>query len=389
MKKLLSVIFAACLALCVSAQQYLNPIIDGYHPDPSVVHVGDDFYLINSSFCCFPGIPISQSKDLIHWEQIGNALTRTSQLNLKGLPSDLGVFAPTIRYHKGTYYIINTNVGGATPEKEGGSPVRNFFVTAKDPRGPWSEPIWLQQEGIDPSLLFDDGKCYMVSNPDGGIYLCEIDPKTDKQLTPSQLLWKGIGGRFPEGPHLYKKDGYYYLLISEGGTEFAHCLTIARSKNPYGPYESNPANPIFTNCRAVGQNSLIQATGHGDFVQAKDGSWWVVFLGYRNFSQYGTYHHLGRETFLAPVTWNKGEWPVINNGNPTDTVMTAKLLPQVPVKETKNVYDFTNGSVKIDADGNFPMEFVRMQNIIPLLMPRNFFCASLPMLRSTTSLCYR
>ncbi|MBR1463792.1 MAG: glycoside hydrolase family 43 protein [Prevotella sp.] len=296
-----------------NAQEYRNPVIPGFHPDPSVCRVGDDYYLVNSSFQYFPGVPIFHSKDLVRWEQIGNVLDRESQLPLKGATSWLGIYAPTIRYHEGTFYMITTNVGN------GG----NFMVTAKDPRGPWSEPIWLKQQGIDPSLYFENGKCYMVSNPDNTIMLCEIDPQTGEQLTESKALWQGTGGRYPEGPHIYKKDGYYYLLISEGGTELAHSLTIARSTNIEGPYESNPANPILTNCSMKGQDKQIQGTGHGDFIQAADGSWWMVFLAYRNFG--GSYHHLGRETCLAPVEWKTGGWPVVNGGEPIDTLMRASL----------------------------------------------------------------
>lgn len=313
MKKHLVLFFLSVLAVS-SWAQYRNPVIPGYHPDPSICRVGDDFYIVNSSFQYFPGVPIYHSKDLVNWELIGNVLDRASQLPLQGASSWLGIYAPTIRYHEGVYYMITTNVG-----KRG-----NFMVTATDPRGPWSEPIWLRQGGIDPSLYFEDGKCYMVSNPDVGIWLCEIDPKTGEQLTESKLLWRGTGGRHPEGPHIYKKDGYYYLLISEGGTELAHKLTIARSKNIYGPYEANPANPILTHCSMAGQGSQIQGTGHGDFVQAGDGSWWLVFLGYRNFG--GSYHHLGRETYLAPVEWKSGEWPVVNGGNPVDTLMNINPL---------------------------------------------------------------
>lgn len=210
--------------------------------------------------------------------------------------------------------MITTNVGN------GG----NFMVTATNPAGPWSEPIWLQQQGIDPSLWFEDGKTYMVSNPDNTIMLCQIDPVSGKQLTESKALWRGTGGRYPEGPHLYKKDGWYYLLISEGGTELAHRLTIARSRHIDGPYEANPDNPLLTNCSMAGQGMQIQGTGHGDFVDAPDGSWWVTFLAYRNFG--GSYHHIGRETCLAPVEWKSGQWPVVNGGNPIDTVMTVRTL---------------------------------------------------------------
>ena len=306
--------------LTAAAQHELrNPVIPGYHPDPSVCRVGDDFYLVNSSFQYFPGVPVYHSKDLVNWQLLGNVLDRESQLPLKGATSWLGIYAPTIRYHEGTFYMITTNVGN------GG----NFLVTATDPRGPWSEPVWLQQQGIDPSLYFEDGRCYMVSNPDNTIMLCEIDPATGRQLTESKALWRGTGGRYPEGPHLYKKDGWYYLLISEGGTELAHRLTIARSKKIDGPYTPNPDNPILTNCCMAGQGMQIQGTGHGDFVQAADGSWWVVFLAYRNFG--GSYHHLGRETCLAPVEWGKGQWPVVNGGQPIDTLMSVRTLPAWPV----------------------------------------------------------
>ena len=326
---MMSLLMLTLAVLPTSAQEYRNPVIPGYHPDPSVCRVGDTFYLVNSSFQYFPGVPIFQSKDMVHWQQIGNVLDRDSQLPLKGASSWLGIYAPTIRYHEGTYYMITTNVGN------GG----NFMVTATDPRGPWSKPMWLKQQGIDPSLYFEDGKCYMVSNPGDAIWLCEINPKTGEQLTESKKLWQGDGGRYPEGPHIYKKDGYYYLLISEGGTELAHHLTIARSKNIEGPYESNPANPILTNCSRLGQSLQIQGTGHGDFVQATDGSWWMVFLAYRNYG--GSYHHLGRETYLAPVEWKEGEWPVVNNVMPIDTLVKANTLPAVPLEK------------HLDADKNF------------------------------------
>ena len=191
MKKLLVSITFAMVSLTLSAQ-LMNPVIPGFHPDPSVCRVGDNFYLVNSSFQYFPGVPIFQSKDLVNWTQIGNVLDRDSQLPLKDLTSWQGIYAPTLRYHEGTYYMITTNIG------HGG----NFMVTATNPAGPWSEPIWLEQQGIDPSLWFENGKCYMVSNPDNTITLCEIDPKSGKQLTPGKALWQGTGGRYPEGPHI-------------------------------------------------------------------------------------------------------------------------------------------------------------------------------------------
>jgi len=306
-----------------------NPIISGFSPDPSVVAVDGDYYLVNSTFHYFPGVPVYHSRDLQNWEQIGNVLDRPSQLPLVESSASLGIYAPTIRYNDGTFYMITTNVGN------GG----NFMVTATNPAGPWSEPIWLEQQGIDPSLYFEDGKCYMVSNPDATITLCEIDPVTGATLSPGRALWKGTGGRFPEGPHIYKHDGWYYLLISEGGTELAHKLTVARSRNIYGPYAANPANPIFTHCSLAAQESNIQGTGHGDFLQAADGSWWVVFLAYRRYGS--DFHHLGRETFLAPVTWEKG-WPMVNGGQPVAEKMAVRMSaePMTP-QPAKVSYDFS------------------------------------------------
>lgn len=328
MKKVLSAIALSFVAIFSMAQTYCNPVIPGFHPDPSICRVGDKYYIVNSSFEYFPGVPVSESTDLVNWKQIGNVLDRDSQIPLKGATSWLGIYAPTIRYDNGTWYMITTNVGN------GG----NFFVTASKPEGPWSEPIWLKQGGIDPSLYFEGSKCYMCSNPDDAIWLCEIDRKTGRQLTESKQIWKGNGGRYVEGPHIYKKDGWYYLLCSEGGTELAHHLTIARSRNIYGPYISNPDNPILTNCDQKGQSKQIQGTGHGDFVEDFNGNWWIVFLAYRNYN--GSYHHLGRETYLAPVNWPKGEWPVVNDGNAIDTLMTAKDLPAlnpVSVAHTKSI----------------------------------------------------
>ena len=313
MSKFKTTIAAAMFALTAMAQN-VNPVIPGFHPDPSVCRVGDKFYLVNSSFQYFPGVPIFESTDMQHWTQIGNVLDRQSQLPLKGATSWQGIYAPTIRYNDGVYYMITTNVGN------GG----NFMVTASDPRGPWSEPIWLEQQGIDPSLYFENDVCYMVSNPDNTIMICEIDPRTGGQLTESKPIWRGTGGRYPEGPHIYKKDGYYYLLISEGGTEIAHKLTIARSKNIYGPYEGCPDNPIFTHCSMAAQTSQIQGTGHGDFVQGADGRWWISFLAFRFIG--GSYHHLGRETFVLPVEWSEGGWPVINGGRPAEVTGQSSAI---------------------------------------------------------------
>jgi alpha-N-arabinofuranosidase len=242
-----------------------------------------------------------------------------------------GLFAPSLRYRDGLFYVICTNVAG------GG----NFYCTAKDPAGPWSEPIWVDIKSIDPEIFWDDdGKTYFVTQGDEGIRITQIDIKTGKVLAPERLVWGGIGGRFPEAPHVYRKDGYYYLLIGEGGTEYMHCATIARSKHLYGPYESCPLNPILTHANRRGQLSTIQGIGHADLVQAKDGSWWMVFLGFRVTQMWSYFHILGRETFLAPVDWPKGGWPQVNGNGTISLNMETPTLPLHPFPKAPVRADF-------------------------------------------------
>lgn len=315
----------SCFCTDTQAQSgYRNPIIPGFNPDPSICRAGDDFYLVTSSFEYFPGLPIYHSKDLVNWEQIGHCLTRASQLPLQKVPSSGGLFAPSLRYHEGVFYVICTNVSA------GG----NFYCTATDPAGSWSEPIWIDIKSIDPDIFWDeDGKTYFVTQGDEGIRVTEFDIKTGKVLAPERLVWGGIGGRFPEAPHIYKKDGFYYLLLGEGGTEYMHSATIGRSKNIYGPYESCPLNPILTHANRRGQSNPIQGVGHADLIQAKDGSWWMVFLGFRVTHQWAYYHILGRETYLAPVDWVKGGWPQVNGNGTVSLHMEVPTLPLHPFEK--------------------------------------------------------
>src|SRR5665647_3019047 len=228
---------------------YANPVIPGFHPDPSICRVGDSSYLVTSSFEYFPGIPIFHSTDLVSWQQIGHCLTRPSQLDLLSAPASGGIYAPTIRWHDGRFYVTSTNATG------GG----HFIVSAERAEGPWSDPVWVCQDGIDPSLFFEDGA------------------------------------------------RYFTLLMAEGGTEGGHMVTVARADSPWGPWEGCPRNPILSHRSSP---SPVQATGHADVVILADGTWWAVFLGTRPV---GMYHHLGRETFLAPMTWDEAGWPVIGN----------------------------------------------------------------------------
>jgi xylan 1,4-beta-xylosidase len=329
----------------ISIMKYQNPVISGFHPDPSICRVGDNFYLVTSSFEYFPGVPIFHSKDLVNWKQIGHCLTRDSQLPLHESKSSMGIFAPTLRYNNGRFYMITTNLTIG----------KNFIVWAVNPEGPWSEPIWLDWPGIDPSLLFDeDGRVYLTGTQDIfsgeplGIYQAEIDVDTGEILTDRRLIWQGTGGAHPEGPHLYKINGNYYLMIAEGGTEYGHMVTMARSKEPFGPYESHPNNPILTHRSSP---SPIQATGHADLVEYTDGSWWTVFLGIRPapipFS--GKHHHLGRETFLAPVDWSEEGWPII--GAQVDLEMDGRTLKLEDKNQLSSKNDFNE--TDLDSSWNF------------------------------------
>lgn len=314
-----------CILGCLNmnAQGYENPVIKGFNPDPSICRVGEDYFLITSSLHYFPGIPLYHSKDLVNWEQIGHVLSRESQLSLTDARSWSGIYAPSIRYHDGKFYVLSTNCSG-----EG-----NFIVTTDDPYGEWSDPIWLDTPGIDPELFWDeDDTCWYSGAANDGIIQCKINPDTGERLSEPRMVWCGTGGRYPEAPHIYKKDGWYYLLIAEGGTEFGHEVTIARSRFVDGPYEPAPHNPILTQFKQKTQKSQIQGIGHADFVQAHDNSWWLVCLGFR--IQGGQHHLMGREVFLAPIHWDEGAWPVVNRTGDITLHMDVNTLPQHPFEPT-------------------------------------------------------
>ncbi len=312
---------------------YRNPVIPGFFSDPSICRVKDDYYLITSTFEYFPGVPVFHSKDLVNWEIIGYCIERPDQL-----PGGLNIYAATIRYHNGTFYMITTNISG-----EG-----NFYVTATNPAGPWSDPVLIRAGGIDPDLFFDDdGKVYVISST---FVLNEIDIKTGKFISQGVKIWNGTGGRYPEGPHIYRKDGYYYLMAAEGGTEEAHSETIARSKNIWGPYDPNPSNPILTHCNLIGQNLPVQGVGHADIIEAHDGTWWIVFHGYRKLqSLFGGVHHiLGRETCLAPVTWPENGWPVVNGNGTVQVNMTCPTIPLKPFAAKPSLTEFTEDKLGLE-----------------------------------------
>ncbi|KAF7553594.1 hypothetical protein G7Z17_g3522 [Cylindrodendrum hubeiense] len=295
----------------------INPIIPGFAPDPSLVKVDGWYYLVNSTFHMFPGLPIYASRDLVSWTHISNAINRQNQLSLTksdtklgGLPhsgevmlATGGLYAPTIRYHQGTFYVVCTNI-----VHPGGEDVsENFIVTTQDVwKGEWSDPTYFDFKGIDPSILFDGDKAYIQGSAAPGpltkINLFEIDLSTGKKLSEERTIWGGTGGIYPEGPHLYKRNGWYYLMISEGGTHEGHMITMARSRDVWGPYDPCPNNPILT---ARDTNEYIQYTGHCDAFQDETGQWWGVCLGVRKDE--GGRFIMGRETFLTRGNWD-GEW---------------------------------------------------------------------------------
>jgi beta-xylosidase len=283
-----------------------TPIIAGFHPDPTICRAGDTYYIANSSFEFAPGVPIHRSTDLVTWTLVTNALQRPDQLNVQAAPASTGVYAPTLRHHGERFWLVTTNVVDIHRGQ--------LIVSADDPAGPWSEPVYVDGAiGIDPDLAWDEaGTCHLTwasAAPElNGIASAPIDPATGKMLAPPALLWPGTGLAYPEGPHLYRRDGWWYLMLAEGGTERGHAVTIARSRSLHEPFEAAPANPILTH-RSTSHR--VQNTGHADLIQLADGSWAMVYLGVRPRGQSPMFHVNGRETFIAGVEWVDG-WPVVD-----------------------------------------------------------------------------
>jgi xylan 1,4-beta-xylosidase len=347
MRNLLLFLLLFPVFLLAQKQQFANPILPGGHPDPSICRAGDDFYIVNSTFEYFPGLPIHHSKDLVNWELIGYGLHRTEQatgaVNLVDVQQDGGIHAPTIRYHDGLFYIIVTNVY-SPKDKNKPSEMVNFIITAKDPAGPWSAPQVIEgAPGIDPDIFFDDdGKVWFVGThaigkPDengiGEIWVQELDLKNWKLIGARTSVWRGAcEGCCVEGPHVYKKNGMYYLLIAEGGTGLNHAVMMAASNKITGPYESNPQNPILTS-RHLSSRNWVHSTGHADLVELPDGRWYIVALGKRSDVNGST--NMGRESHLIPVVWepaimrweevSKGIWEPVSYNWPVFAPETGKV----------------------------------------------------------------
>ena len=303
---------------------YHNPIRTGFFPDPSICRVGDDYYMVNSSFIFFPCIPISHSRDLIHWKIIGHAITNPEWARIDELEGGRGYWAPDISFYNGRFYITATyRLNDVAPTYR-----RQIVVSSDKPEGPYTEPVFIDEDGIDPSIFNDDdGKRYMLLNRGARIF--ELDESGTRQISKAELLFYGDHKRAPEGPHLYKKDGYYYLLEAEGGTGPGHMVTVSRSKVLFGNYEPSPYNPIM---RQQDPDAAIQRCGHGDLVDTPDGRWYMVYLCGRMID--GKYSVLGRETALDPVTWTPDGWPIVN-GLKGPSTMQVKPFPEFNGDEDK------------------------------------------------------
>lgn len=295
-----------------------NPILPGCHPDPSICRVGEEYFLVTSTFEYLPGLPVHRSTDLANWELIGHAIDRPGMVDMAGIASSGGLYAPTLRHDGERFWLVCTLVDQGDPRRGG-----NFVITATDAAGPWSDPVRLDADGIDPSLFFDDdGSVWAhgtrpARQPQWSgqteIWLREFDPSALALVGPEHVLWHGavLGAVWSEGPHIYKVDGRYVLVTAEGGTEFHHAVAVARADAVTGPYLGDPSNPVLSH-RQLGRTADIVATGHADLVAAADGSWWAVLLAMRPYG--GLHANLGRETFLVPVAWEDG-WPVFAPGS--------------------------------------------------------------------------
>lgn len=338
---------------------YRNPVLRGFYPDPSVVRVGDDYYMVNSTFQYFPAIPIHHSKDLVHWELIGHAITENDYLDLTETSDSHGIWAPDISYFNGEFYIFATLRLNDPPENTTGRLRQTLFMKSKNPEGPYSKPVVLDIDRIDPShFVDDDGTHYCVTAP--GITLTKLTDDCSQIAEPTKEVWPGTGLRCSEGPHILKKDGWYYAIVAEGGTGFGHQISVGRAKSVMGPYESSPYNPAL---KQKDTNAEIQRSGHGDLVQTQNGDWWVMYLCGR--ANEGKYTTVGRETALDKVTWTKDGWFIVNDGKgPSDENEAPSGLLWTEYEE-KVFDDFDSDKLSLE------WEFVRNPRLDKISLTKN------------------
>jgi xylan 1,4-beta-xylosidase len=334
-----------------------NPILPGFHPDPSILRVGDDYYLATSTFEWWPGVRIHHSRDLVHWRHLSYGLTRKSQLDMRGNPDSAGIWAPCLSYHDGTFYLVFTNVRSTLGAHKD---TPNYVVTAPHPEGPWSEPAYLHSRGFDASMFHDDdGRSWLLSmqwdprpgrNAFHGILLQEYDRERRRVTGPVTNIFAGTSLGVVEGPHLYKRDGWYILLTAEGGTFYEHAVTIARSRSITGPYELSPHHPLLTAWHAA--PSGLQRAGHASLVETQGGEWYMAHLCGRPIEWQahppaeppatydGLHCILGRETAIQRIEWRDG-WPVLaHGGNAPRTEVPAPNLPAAPFAADPERDDF-------------------------------------------------
>ena len=346
----------------MSQETIKNPILRGFNPDPSIVRVGDDYYIATSTFEWYPGVQIHHSRDLVHWRLLTRPLNRPSQLNMLGDPDSCGIWAPCLTFSAGLFYLIYTDVkryGRTTQAGASGSSLRdthNYLVTSKTIDGEWSDPIFLNSSGFDPSLFHDDdGRKYLVNmlwdfrpgrNRFAGIQLQEYSPGEQRLIGPREVIFKGTPIGFTEGPHLYKRNGYYYLLTAEGGTGWGHAVTIARSRSLSGPYDLHPEGYVLTSRDRP--DIELQRAGHADLVETQNGETYMVHLCGRPLPNRGRCT-LGRETAIQKMKWTDDGWLVTDDGEPVPQTevsapsLSAHEFPAEPVR-----HDFNEADLPID-----------------------------------------
>ena len=333
-----------------------NPVLRGFNPDPSIVRVGDDYYIATSTFEWFPGVQIHHSRDLVHWQLVARPLARASQLDMRGDPDSCGVWAPCLTHADGRFYLIYTDVkryGRTTTAGATGASLRdfhNYLVTGERIDGEWSDPVYLNSSGFDPSLFHDDdGRKYLLNmlwdhrpgqNRFAGIVLQEYSPEQQRLIGGRHTIFSGTAIGFTEGPHVYKRDGWYHLLTAEGGTGWGHAVTMARSRTLRGPYELHPDVHVLT--ARDRPDAALQRTGHADLVETKSGDTYMVYLCGRPLGNRGRCT-LGRETAIQPMTWGADGWLRTTDGEglPTiDVPAPADLSPHPhPLPSVREDFD--------------------------------------------------
>ena len=347
-----------------------NPILPGFNPDPSILRVGDDYYIATSTFEWYPGVCIHHSKDLINWQLIATPLNRLSQLDMRGNPDSCGVWAPCLSYKDGTYYLVFTDVKRFAGDFKD---THNYYVSTTDIRGDWSDPVYLNSSGFDPSFFHDeDGKTWYVNmrwnhlpaqgrnnflphKYFDGMVLQEMDLHNQVLMGEPKDIFKGSEIGLSEGPHLYKRDGWYYIVVAEGGTGKDHAATFARARNMEGPYEVDPQGPLVTSTYAP--QCQLKRAGHGDMVETADGHHYFVHLCSRPLTHRGR-SVLGRETAIQPVQWNKGDWPRLANGGQNPSIdVESHHTPTSPARPTHQRIDFDGSPLPLDLQSlRYPLD---------------------------------